>query len=131
VLLFFTFAGVGLEIRYVEDAVRVGVVGALGGEGLDVVGDAVGEGDAGVERVELVVVVVDCVRVGKVDGEDTNALGSCATRRLESGPDSSEACDVLILQARSRITQRPLECGYSNNACWNGRGSARHDNARG
>jgi hypothetical protein len=38
--------------------------------------DAVREGDAVVERVELVVVVGDFGRIGEVDGEDADATGS-------------------------------------------------------
>jgi hypothetical protein len=78
-LLLLVFAGVGLQVGEVEDAVWIGAVDALGGEGLDAVEDAVLKRDAGVERVELVVLVVDDIGIGEVDGEDADALGSCAT----------------------------------------------------
>jgi hypothetical protein len=78
-LLLLVFAGVGLQVGEIEDAVWIGAVDALGGEGLDAVEDAVLKRDAGVERVELVVFVVDDIGIGKVDGEDADALGSCAT----------------------------------------------------
>jgi hypothetical protein len=78
-LLLLVFAGVGLQVGEVEDAVWIGAVDALGGEGLDAVENAVLKRDAGVERVELVVFVVDDIGIGEVDGEDADALGSCAT----------------------------------------------------
>jgi hypothetical protein len=106
-------AVIGLQVRYVQDAVRIGVVGALGGEGLDVVVDAVGEGDAGIERVELVVVVVDSVRVGEVDGEDTDPLGSCATRL--SVRHSSAASHVTYSSYR-RTGRLPVHRGQYNTA---------------
>jgi hypothetical protein len=73
------FAGVGLQIGEVEDAVWIGAVDALGGQSLNAVEDAILERDAGVERVELVVFIVDDIGIGEVDGEDADALGSCAT----------------------------------------------------
>lgn len=78
-LLLLTLALIAGEIGDVEKAVGIGAVDALGGQGLDVAVDLVLEGDALVERVELVVVVVDGGGVGEVDGEDADALGSCAT----------------------------------------------------
>jgi hypothetical protein len=66
------------EIGHVEYAVWVlVVVDALGGQGLDVAEDAVLERDRLVQRLELVVVIVDGSRVWKVNGEDTNTLGGC------------------------------------------------------
>jgi hypothetical protein len=78
-LLFFALACIALQIGYVEQAIRVGAVDALGGQGLDVAVDAVLKRDASVERVELCVLVVDGSGIGKVNGEDADALGSCAT----------------------------------------------------
>ena len=66
------------EVGYVENAIGVLVrVDALGGQRLDVAEDAVAEAEGFVERLELVVVVVDEARIGKVDGEDADALGGC------------------------------------------------------
>ena len=78
-LLLLALALIAGEVGDVEQAIWVGAVDALGGEGLDVAVDLVLEGNALVERVELVVVVVDGGGVGEVDGEDADALGSCAT----------------------------------------------------
>lgn len=52
---------------------------------MDVAQNAVLEGNAVVEGDELVVVVVDGIRVGEVDGEDADALGSCATHGQRAG----------------------------------------------
>jgi hypothetical protein len=61
-------------------------IDAFGGEGLDVARDAVLEGNAVVEGIELVnVVMIDGERIGEVDGEDTNALGSWCDRWLVCG----------------------------------------------
>lgn len=80
-VLFRLPAVVGLQVGDVEDAMDLArVAGALCGEGLDVVGDAILERDGGRERVELRVFIVDDGGVGEVDGEDADALGSCATR---------------------------------------------------
>jgi hypothetical protein len=77
-LCLFSLAAVGDEVGDVEDAVGVGAsVDALCGEGLNVGDASVLEGDGVIERVELVVVVVDCIGVGEVDGEDADGTGSC------------------------------------------------------
>jgi hypothetical protein len=65
-LLLFALAAIGLQVGDVEEAVRVGAVDTLGGEGLDVAVDAVLKRDVPGECLELGVLVVD-------------ALGSCAT----------------------------------------------------
>ena len=71
-------APVGVQIGYVENAVRIGAgIDAFCGKRLDVAQDAVLERDGVVERVELVVVVVYRIRVREVDGKDSNPLGSC------------------------------------------------------
>ena len=63
--------------------------------------DAVGKRDGVVEGVELVVVEVGCnSRVGEVNGEDTDAIGSCATTGQSAGCEwSGKSGDVLILGA--------------------------------
>ena len=72
-----------MEIGDVEDAVGILVgIDAFGGQGLDVVEDAVLERDGVVEGDELVVVVVDDVWVREVNGKDTDALGSCVRRSV-------------------------------------------------
>jgi hypothetical protein len=78
-LLLFALAAIGLQVGDVEEAVRVGAVDTLGGEGLDVAVDAVLKRDVPGECLELGVLVVDDGGVGEVDGEDADALGSCAT----------------------------------------------------
>lgn len=75
---FVPLAAFGEDFRDVEDAVRVRArVDALRREGLDVRHAAVLEGDCLVQGVELVVNVVDLGGIGKLDGEDANATGSC------------------------------------------------------
>jgi hypothetical protein len=95
------------EIGHVEYAVWVlVVVDALGGQGLDVAEDAVLERDRLVQRLELVVVIVDRSRVGKVNGEDTDALSSCKTTvSISSGQWAKLVCDVHMLGCSRTITQ--------------------------
>jgi hypothetical protein len=106
-LLLFAPALIGLQVGDVEEAVRVGAVDALGGEGLDVAVDAVLKRDVSGECLELGVLVVDDGRVGKVDGEDTDALGSCATMLSASALLCAWHAvgdgDVLILKRAGRL----------------------------
>lgn len=96
-----------VDIGYVEYAVGVLVaVDAFGGQGLDVVEDAVLERDGIVECNELVVVVVDAKRVREVDGKDTNPLGSCATVSVRSASWCQRAakwCDVHMVGDSGRL----------------------------
>jgi hypothetical protein len=139
-LLLFTLASIALEAGYVEQAVRVGAVDALGGQGLDVAVDAVLKRDAPVERVELCVLVVDGSGVGEVDGEDADALGSCATglsvtcRAQRHTTGRRVTYSWWVEHACWAITQRPLECGCSTRACWDARsgaGRARQEERKG
>jgi hypothetical protein len=80
VLLLFGLAAIGTQVGYVEDAERIRAVDALGGEGLKVAADAVREGEAVIDGIEILILVVDGRRVRKVNGIDADALGSCATK---------------------------------------------------
>jgi len=87
-----------LEIGDVEDAVGILVgINALGRQRLDVVEDAILERDGVVEGDELVVVVVDDTGVRKINGKDTDALGSYV------GP-SACGCDATAMGGRACVT---------------------------
>ncbi len=67
-----------LQVGDEEEAIGiVAGVGVLGGKGLDGALDVVLKAEGAVERVELVVVIVDIIGIGKVNGEDANTLGGC------------------------------------------------------
>jgi hypothetical protein len=73
----FVLAARRVDIGNVQDAKGILVgVDALCGQRLDVVEDIVAEAEGLVERLKLVVVVVDEVGIGKVDGKDGDALCS-------------------------------------------------------
>lgn len=75
-------AVVGAQVGDVENAIGVGAsVDALCGQRLDATADAVVEAERIVERVELVVVVVDGAGVREGNGEDTYALGGYRGRQ--------------------------------------------------
>lgn len=108
------------DIGDVENAVGVLVaVDALGGQGLDVVEDAILERDGVVEGDELVVIVVDHERIREVDGKNANPLGSCwRVSVIARGERAASLCDVHMLERLrvaiddsahwTRVTQRPL-----------------------
>lgn len=86
-------AAICADIGYVENAVGVLVaVDALGGQGLDVVEDAILERDGVVEGDELVVIVVDHQRIREVDGKDANPLGSCRTVSMVPEANGRQTC---------------------------------------
>jgi hypothetical protein len=113
-LFLLILAAIGLHIGKVEDTVWVRAVDAFGGEGLYAVEDAILKRDAGVECVEFFVVVADDIRIGEVDGEDADALGSCATRRLAiSDRPAMEVVVVVVVVVTYSFWGARGDCDYT------------------
>lgn len=104
------------DIGYVEYTVGVLVaVDAFGGQGLDVVEDAILERDGIVERDELVVIVVDLQGIWEVDGKDANPLGSCGTVSTVC-QWAANVSDVHMFGVSVCVLQRALDEGYTEAA---------------
>lgn len=117
-LLLFVPTLIGIQVGHIEDAIWIASgVDALGREGLDVVADAVLERYALVEGIEVVVLIVDGVRIREVDSVNTNSLGSCMRKAISTGPALAASYVTYSCWSALMITQGPLDCGC-NNACW-------------